>query len=628
MISPDAVSNSTSIHERVEKYLKARQGHHFYFSADHQHLFFLKDVENTSLLHHLRLNQSVDLQSAEKISDEDFSQRTFSIVDFDHEAMQLTVSMDEKNTEMVNLHLFDLTTQNWIQLSRGKSVNSFRWSQNRQKFFYIDRRFVAWGLFESDFHVVDMKSMQDRILLNDQKWVYRIGWGGFRFDQEEQTVFFQTDENCRREKFNMVEFPLATLLSSVSALLPVEPPKMLPDSIELGTPYLLNDPFGDQLIFASSHSGFDNFYLFNRKSQELKALTQERWRNVSISSLSDRHHQLALLTSPLYATNETQLVLLNFRDLSVIRKVFQGNASATDGQDALVILEGAIDQPPRYHILNTQLEVEKTISCFIGDTKRLVNGTYEIVHYTSFDGLEIHAKLILPKKPLRAAMVLAFYGGENNYSYATELYLEEGIAILSPAVRGSWGWGQEWEDHLKNDLGGKEILDVIWGARFLEKRLQLPSSRIGVFGGSHGGYATLRAMTMPPMYQGVDTSFPFAFGICECGFADLEEFYKTSRIADWLVDLLGPFQSKIYQERSPIHFFEHLRGPLFVRHGTNDSRVPLSTMSGFIEKLKQSPYHYDVLIQQDQGHHAQNWSVIVDEKERVFQFLKQINIIE
>lgn len=617
-----------SIQERVEKYLKARQGHHFFFSSDQQHLFFLKDVGNTSLLHHLNLNQSVDLQNAEKISDEDFSQRTFSISDFHSDSMQLTVSLDEKNTEMTNLHRFDLRTKKWTRLSHGKSVYSYRWSQDRQKFFYVDRRFVAQGLFESDFHVVDIKTMQDRILLNDKKWIYRIGWGGLHFGRGEQTVYFQTDENCRREKFNLVEFSLAELLASPTTLQPDEPKKILPENIELGNPYILNDPVGDELIISSCHSGFDNFYLFNRQTQQLKALTQETWRNVSVANLSDPHNQCALLTTPQYATNETQLVLLNFRDLSLVRKTFKGNMSASYEQGALVVLEGAIDQTPRYHLLNKQLGIEKTISCFMGDTSQLVNGTYEIVHYPSFDGLEIHAKLILPKKPIRAAMVMAFYGGENNFSYATQLYLEEGIAILSPAVRGSWGWGQEWEDHLKNDLGGKEILDVIWGARFLEKRLQLPTSRIGVFGGSHGGYATLRAMTMPPTFQGVDTTFPFGFGICECGFADLEDFYNTSRIADWLVDLLGPYQADVYRERSPIHFFEHLRGPLFVRHGTNDSRVPLSTMSGFIEKLKQSSYHHDVLIQQDQGHHAQNWAVIVNEKERVFQFLKRINMIE
>ena len=80
-------------------------------------------------------------------------------------------------------------------------------------------------------------------------------------------------------------------------------------------------------------------------------------------------------------------------------------------------------------------------------------------------------------------------------------------------------------------------------------------------GASHGGYATLRAITLPENFCGVNTDFNFGFAICECGFADLEDFYQTSRIADWLVDLLGPYpeNKELYQERSPIHFLTVLK---------------------------------------------------------------------
>jgi dipeptidyl aminopeptidase/acylaminoacyl peptidase len=111
-------------------------------------------------------------------------------------------------------------------------------------------------------------------------------------------------------------------------------------------------------------------------------------------------------------------------------------------------------------------------------------------------------------------------------------------------------------------------------------------------------------MTFPNPYNGIDTSFNFAGGICWAGFADLNKFYEDSWISDWLVDFLGPFDEAKYRDRSPVHHMEKLRGPLYISHGANDRRVPISTMTESIERLAGTPYQHRVIIQDGEGHGA------------------------
>lgn len=196
--------------------------------------------------------------------------------------------------------------------------------------------------------------------------------------------------------------------------------------------------------------------------------------------------------------------------------------------------------------------------------------------------------------------------------------------MLSPAVRGSWGWGKDWENRLKGDLGGKEILDVVWGAKFLERELGLDPSRIGLEGGSHGGYAVLRALTMPDGFAGQESKYPWGFGLCWAGFSDLIKFHEDSWIADWLTDLLGPLSANrdLYVERSPLTHFSELEAPVFIVHGTHDRRVPPSTMTTFLEKLQASAKPHRIHFVEGQGHTGG------DQKDKTLQYEAQQEFLQ
>ena len=219
---------------------------------------------------------------------------------------------------------------------------------------------------------------------------------------------------------------------------------------------------------------------------------------------------------------------------------------------------------------------------------------------------ELHAFLYTPREPLAepVARITAFYGGANRFRTSEQVWCEAGITTLSPAVRGSWGFGREFKQLNDGDLGGNEIVDLFYAARFLETKGFSPS-RIGVYGGSHGGYATMRALTFPPETNGRDDSYPFAFGIAHAGFSDIVSFYEDCNIPDWVILEAGDpaTEADKLHDRSPLSHVEQLNAPLLLTHGTNDSRVPYQESQQMADRCAELGRPCTVVAFEGQGHH-------------------------
>lgn len=196
---------------------------------------------------------------------------------------------------------------------------------------------------------------------------------------------------------------------------------------------------------------------------------------------------------------------------------------------------------------------------------------------------QLHAFLYTPAEggdpasmPVR---ITAFYGGSNRFSADTQIHCAAGVATLSPAVRGSRGFGPAFYALNDGDLGGDEFIDLFEAGRFLEGK-GFSRGKIGVYGGSHGGYATMRALTYPPGTNGHPDSalYPFAFGVSRAGFSDIITFHDTCNIPDWVLLEAGDPKTEAdkLRDRSPLTHVSKLEAPLLLIHGENDSRVPVA----------------------------------------------------
>jgi dipeptidyl aminopeptidase/acylaminoacyl peptidase len=269
---------------------------------------------------------------------------------------------------------------------------------------------------------------------------------------------------------------------------------------------------------------------------------------------------------------------------------------------------------------------------------KIVHCRAEKVDYPTFDMLDdgtrrmLHAfylePKVLPADPAqRLVLITSFYGGGNYYGEETHVLGAAGIATLSPAPRGSWGYGAEFAALNDRDLGGDEIVDIIYAARWLMEKKGYKPHQIGVRGGSHGGYATLRALTFPPETNGRGEGFDFGFGISHAGFSDILTFYESCNIPDWVLLEAGDpvTEREKLMDRSPIHHVERLQAPVLLTHGRNDWRVPVSESRRFVTRARALGKPVAYVEFSGQGHGIGGLQNKLDYYGAIFSFLESLD---
>jgi len=205
----------------------------------------------------------------------------------------------------------------------------------------------------------------------------------------------------------------------------------------------------------------------------------------------------------------------------------------------------------------------------------------EIVRWTARDGLELEGILIRPLNEVAGRsypLIVHVHGGPEahnrngwltSYSRPGQVSAARGMAVLYPNYRASTGRGVEFSmlDHA--DMGGREFDDIVDGVDHLIAAGIADSGRVGVTGGSYGGYATAWLSTF--------YSDRFAAGVMAVGISNQISKVGTSDIPDemYLVhNRLRPWDDwELFLERSPVYWADRSNTPLLILHGTEDKRV-------------------------------------------------------
>jgi dipeptidyl aminopeptidase/acylaminoacyl peptidase len=203
----------------------------------------------------------------------------------------------------------------------------------------------------------------------------------------------------------------------------------------------------------------------------------------------------------------------------------------------------------------------------------------QLVTYKTRDGVSVYARLYTPemigarRDPAAPAVVFVHGAGyaQNAHKYWPSYYREymfhnllasRGYVVLDPDYRASSGYGRDWRTAIYRHMGGKDLDDVVDGAKYLVDTQKVNAKRIGVYGGSYGGFITLMAMFTSP-----DT---FAAGAALRPVTDWSHYNHqyTSNI------LNEPYNDpEAYRRSSPIYFAEGLKGSLVILHGMVDTNV-------------------------------------------------------
>jgi len=599
----------------IEKYLDAFVYSNSYITKD-ERIVFLKTVKSSKFL--FMGNFKDDLSKSIQICDIDFAKQSFWQLEFDEKNNLLYFVSDTENLEDFNIFTLNVVTNLVEQITHNKYTQMYDLTPDKKYLIYSNQLAHTDNGYDSKVYLLNLLT-GERKEIYETNSDYKVTWSGVKIANDEKSIIFTVDYQSKRQHSNLLHLNLETLESTL----------LLDKKDECS--YIsepLEKTFGKDFTFLSNKDGLENFYNYNLETKEVKKLSNETLPLKSICDIKNETDFRRFITLNNDLKNDQTLVkIISFSDnktTTLISKELRGNYDLKINDFGIILIRNNLDSPSTFiHFDNELNETGLEVPFFVGKPSELSNCSYEFVEYKTFDGETVPAFMVLPKGEIKGAMITSFYGGDNYYSNMYNIVAEMGIAVLSPAVRGSSGHGKEWRDHIVGDLGGNEILDIFWGAKFVKEKFNLREDQIGVFGGSHGGYSTLRVLTMPNPYNGVDTSFNFGAGICTCGFADLKDFYETSNIPDWLVQMLGEFNEEKYASRSPINYFENLKTPLLIVHGTNDRRVSATSMEGFIDKLKESDKDYELLISEGQGHHTNDKELLMKEINLKLDFLKR-----
>jgi dipeptidyl aminopeptidase/acylaminoacyl peptidase len=230
----------------------------------------------------------------------------------------------------------------------------------------------------------------------------------------------------------------------------------------------------------------------------------------------------------------------------------------------------------------------------------------QIVHYKSEDGTVISALVWVPfnlKRDRSAPAVVYVHGGPagqfpDYFSRLADALASRGYVVIAPNPRGSTGYGHAFEAANYKDLGGGDLTDEIYGAKFLEATGYVDAKKIGMTGGSYGGYMTLMALGKTPDL--------WAAGVEMYGIIDWFSMYENGSppLRQYQIDLLGdPVKDKAtYDAASPMTYIANAKAPLLVLQGENDITVPKEQADKVVAMLKAKGRTVDAHYYAGEGH--------------------------
>jgi dipeptidyl aminopeptidase/acylaminoacyl peptidase len=249
--------------------------------------------------------------------------------------------------------------------------------------------------------------------------------------------------------------------------------------------------------------------------------------------------------------------------------------------------------------------------------------------FESFDGESIAVFLFEPEGGGPFPVVVTVHGGPESqwrpwYSPAfaplTQELVARGYAVAAPNVRGSTGYGKRFE-HLDDvELRLDSVRDLAALHAWLSARPEIDGSRAVVYGRSYGGYMVLAALAFQPEL--------WAAGIEAVGISSLVTFLQNTspyRRAAREREYGSLEHDRDYLEQaSPMTHIDNVRAPLFIQHGRNDPRVPVSESEHIAAVLRERGVECELLIFEDEGHTVEKLPNRIETFERAVRFLDRV----
>jgi dipeptidyl aminopeptidase/acylaminoacyl peptidase len=232
------------------------------------------------------------------------------------------------------------------------------------------------------------------------------------------------------------------------------------------------------------------------------------------------------------------------------------------------------------------------------------------VTYKSSDGLEIPAYLTLPKgvEAKNLPTLIIPHGGpwgrdEWGYNTLAQFFANRGYAVLEPNFRGSTGYGRKFLDAGNLEWGRKMQDDITWGVKYLIAQGIADPKRVGILGGSYGGYATLAGVAFTPDLYAAAVDIVGPSNLITL-MESIPPYWEAARktFAVRMGDVSTPEGKAELAERSPLNSVDKIKTPLLVAQGANDPRVNRREAEQIVIALRDRGFPVEYILAPDEGH--------------------------
>ncbi len=415
---------------------------------------------------------------------------------------------------------------------------------------------------------------------------------------------------------------------------PKKPPKQVtPGEGEISHAAYVFTPDSKQLVYATNeHGEFTQAWTYDVASGERKVLIEADWDVLFVGYSETGRYRVS-------AVNDDGRTVLTILDTSsgqplALPELPEGEligANFSRSETKLAFYINSDTSPSNLHVVELEGGAHRQLTRSLNpaiDQAHLVEATVE--RYKSFDDLEVPGILYKPHQAAASSKVPALVwvhggpGGQSRrgYNAAIQHLVNHGYAVFAVNNRGSSGYGKTFFHMDDRKHGDVDLKDCIWARRYLESLDWVDGSKVGIIGGSYGGYMVAAALAFEP--EAFDVGIDI-FGVTNWlrTLKSMPAWWGPQRDAIY-AELGDPFEEEERLRRiSPLFHASNIVKPLLVVQGANDPRVLQAESDELVAAVESNGVPVEYVLFPDEGHGFRNRVNRITASDKYVEFLSK-----
>lgn len=370
----------------------------------------------------------------------------------------------------------------------------------------------------------------------------------------------------------------------------------------------------NSIFYYTTDDGSEFAYLmsYNLNTKEKTKVIEKSWDILGSGLTSNGKYMVIYVNEDgknaidvLDAKTMKPIELPNFEGKSITSVGF------SDDESWMRMYVGGSNSPSDMYTYNLETKEQNRITNVLNEDinpKDLV--TAKVVRFKSFDGVEIPAIYYLPHQASEDNKVPAMvwvHGGpggqtRQNFSSLIQYMVNQGYAVLAVNNRGSSGYGKTFYQMDDKNHGEKDLQDCVEGKNWLATQAEIDGDKIGIIGGSYGGYMTMAALTYTPEEFDVGVNL---FGVTNWmrTLKSIPPYWESFREALYK-ELGDPFSADSVRLKriSPLFHTDKVTKPLIVLQGAQDPRVLQVESDEIVDGVRKNGVPVEYVLFEDEGH--------------------------